>query len=110
MFYIDIGNEMKIYDLIETCHLEQNHLDNNLINQVIESYPSSKWISVTKQFLKGLDKNHTMIGNEIFTLVGIINFYEENLFITEKQQWYVTWSLIRNWHQLDIEFYNYYML
>ena len=109
MFYTDQGNQMTIYDLIEECHLAQDHLTDKQIFQVISCYPTSKWISVSKQFLKGITNKHSLYGDDIYKLTGIIEFYHNTGEITHKQQWFVTQYLIRNWHQLDITHYSYYM-
>jgi len=102
-YYINKGNEMNIYELIETAHLERNNLNDDLRKQILNAYPFDKWIEVGVGFLKGLDRRHQIPGGVVFVLTDMLAVDQRDIPLTPKQKWYFVNTLIDYWDQMSCE-------
>ena len=95
---------MKLYSVIENCYLDRKDLDDNVICAVIrKNYSNRDLCQLIKVFLKGIGNQHSVSGNVVYTLIDLIQWYQEDNEYTFKQQAYIILTILSNWDQINIE-------
>jgi hypothetical protein len=94
---------MNIYETLECCYLEQQHLTPEIRKQVIKSFNLDQWLAVTKTFIRGLDLKHNVPGKELQKIYDFINWYEDKHMWTWEQQWNLLGLLVDYWDQMSCE-------
>lgn len=94
---------MRLVDVIENIWVDNLELENYHKSQVIKSYTDYDWISATKTFLKGLERQHQVPGKIIYQLQDIIYQFNASETITWEQKWLMYHSLTEHWNQMSCE-------
>lgn len=94
---------MNIYQTIEVCSLEREHLTPQIRKEVLESYTQQQWLHLIKFFLRSLDKQHRVPGRDIQRLYDYINYHKERDQFTWRQHWHILAIVVDNWDQISCE-------
>lgn len=94
---------MNIYEVIECCWLDRQHLTPEIRRDIIKSFTCDQWLAISKRFIRGLDSQHQMPGKELQKLYDFINWYEERQMWTWQQQWNLLGLLIDYWDQMSCQ-------
>jgi hypothetical protein len=94
---------MQIYDFIEECHLELQHLTEDIRIQIPSAYPTAEWVKTGKLFVSGLDRTHQVPGRVIYSILDICEGYRESGSMTMAEQAYLAHNLIDYWSALSAE-------
>lgn len=94
---------MNIFEFVENISLDKQNLTNELRKEIIKAYSLDHWIRLTKTFLKGLDKYHSVPGKDIQRLYDYLNHHAERNQLTWEQQWHLMAIIVENWHQMSCE-------
>lgn len=95
---------MNIFEFVEHISLEdQTQITPVIRKQIITEYSLDQWLRITRIFLKGLDKTHTVSGKDIQVLYDYLTYHREWDKLTWEQQWRLVSIIIENWQQLSCE-------
>jgi hypothetical protein len=94
---------MKLPELIDRCYLDRPILDDKRIYTVIlANYTQEEIAKLLAVFLDGINKTHSIQGNTIYTLTGILNSHLDGFELTTKQKVFAVMGILDNWNQLSL--------
>lgn len=94
---------MQIYHLIEQAHIALDIVDDSMRYQINRCYPTSEWVRATKYWLRGLEKQHTVVGKIVGQMRDICWDYDCYGTLTTTQCMFLSNNLLDHWDQINYE-------
>lgn len=94
---------MNIFELIETCNLDQQHLNQSIRYDVCNAISQRDLIRVGRYLVDNLDRSHGIPGDQHNTMCGIIDWYREHGDITHRQKIYLFNAVVNYWNYLSCD-------
>lgn len=97
---------MRLPELIEHCHLDKEYLTDDIrkliTRYVKQNHSLDELMRLAGIFLKGIERNHTIPGNIVDSIRGIIVSQRKEYELTLSQEVFVIHNMINYWDQMDL--------
>jgi hypothetical protein len=94
---------MTIFDVVEQCWLSRTQLTDSLVDQIVPELEDRAIVQVMEYLIANLTYLHGMPGPDVSEAIDIMRRYQRTHGLSRKQKWWLFHTVLRNWHNLDIQ-------